>query len=64
MKHSIAAVNLSERYINDRNLPDKAIDLIDEASAAVRLTALQSTGGAYSSEEKSFLHWMLFWKNS
>jgi ATP-dependent Clp protease ATP-binding subunit ClpC len=32
-----AAVQLSERYINDRNLPDKAIDLIDEASAAVRL---------------------------
>ncbi len=34
-----AAVKLSERYINDRNLPDKAIDLIDEASAAVRLHA-------------------------
>lgn len=32
-----AAVTLSERYINDRNLPDKAIDLIDEAAAAVRL---------------------------
>ncbi|MBQ9437278.1 MAG: ATP-dependent Clp protease ATP-binding subunit [Lachnospiraceae bacterium] len=32
-----AAVKFSERYINDRNLPDKAIDLIDEASAAVRL---------------------------
>ena len=32
-----AAVSLSNRYINDRNLPDKAIDLIDEASAAVRL---------------------------
>ena len=32
-----AAVQLSERYINDRNLPDKAIDLIDEAAAAVRL---------------------------
>ncbi|MCI9315840.1 MAG: ATP-dependent Clp protease ATP-binding subunit [Lachnospiraceae bacterium] len=32
-----AAVALSDRYINDRNLPDKAIDLIDEASAAVRL---------------------------
>lgn len=32
-----AAVALSARYINDRNLPDKAIDLIDEASAAVRL---------------------------
>lgn len=32
-----AAVQLSDRYINDRNLPDKAIDLIDEAAAAVRL---------------------------
>ena len=32
-----AAVRLSDRYINDRNLPDKAIDLIDEASAGVRL---------------------------
>ncbi len=32
-----AAVRLSNRYINDRNLPDKAIDLIDEAAAAARL---------------------------
>ena len=32
-----AAVKLSDRYINDRNLPDKAKDLIDEASAALRL---------------------------
>ena len=32
-----AAVDLSERYINDRNLPDKAIDVIDESCAAVRL---------------------------
>lgn len=32
-----AAVKLSDRYINDRNLPDKAIDLIDEASAAMKL---------------------------
>ncbi len=32
-----AAVQLSARYINDRNLPDKAIDLIDEASAAICL---------------------------
>lgn len=31
------AIRLSERYINDRNLPDKAIDVIDEACAAVRL---------------------------
>ena len=33
-----AAVKLSARYINDRFLPDKAIDLIDEASSKVRLT--------------------------
>ncbi len=32
-----AAVRLSDRYINDRNLPDKAIDLIDEAASAVKL---------------------------
>ncbi len=32
-----AAVRLSARYINDRNLPDKAIDLIDEAAASARL---------------------------
>ncbi len=32
-----AAVKFSDRYINDRNLPDKAIDLIDEAAAAIRL---------------------------
>lgn len=35
----VAAAVLSDRYINDRNLPDKAIDLIDEASAASRLVA-------------------------
>ncbi len=35
-----AAVRLSERYINDRNLPDKAIDLIDEASAAAKLKGM------------------------
>ena len=33
----IAAVKLSERYITDRFLPDKAIDLIDEAASALRL---------------------------
>jgi ATP-dependent Clp protease ATP-binding subunit ClpB len=33
----IAAVNLSARYITDRFLPDKAVDLIDEAAAARRL---------------------------
>lgn len=33
----VAAVNLSARYISDRFLPDKAVDLIDEAAAARRL---------------------------
>lgn len=36
-----AAVKLSERYINDRNLPDKAIDLIDEAAASARLQSME-----------------------
>ena len=35
-----AALTLSARYINDRNLPDKAIDLIDEASSAAKLDAV------------------------
>ena len=34
-----AAVKLSKRYINDRFLPDKAIDLIDEAASRTRLEA-------------------------
>lgn len=33
----VTAVNLSSRYISDRFLPDKAIDLIDEAASALRL---------------------------
>jgi len=33
----VAAVQLSQRYITDRSLPDKAIDLIDEAASRVRL---------------------------
>jgi len=36
-----SAVSLSARYINDRFLPDKAIDLIDEASSRVRLEKLR-----------------------
>ncbi len=32
-----AAVKLSSRYINDRNLPDKAIDLVDEACSKIRI---------------------------
>ncbi len=36
-----AAVKLSDRYINDRFLPDKAIDLMDEAGSALRLEAME-----------------------
>lgn len=36
-KALVAAVNLSARYIPDRFLPDKAVDLIDEATASLRL---------------------------
>ena len=38
------AVKMSIRYINDRFLPDKAIDLIDEASAKVKLSSMTITG--------------------
>jgi ATP-dependent Clp protease ATP-binding subunit ClpC len=38
----VAAVNLSARYIQDRHLPDKAIDLIDEAGARLRLSVLSA----------------------
>ncbi len=34
----VAAVNLSSRYITDRFLPDKAIDLVDEAASALRIS--------------------------
>ncbi|MBV0930729.1 ATP-dependent Clp protease ATP-binding subunit [Lentilactobacillus sp. IMAU92037] len=37
------AVNLSNRYISDRFLPDKAIDLMDEAAAKVRIDHLQNS---------------------
>ena len=33
----VAAVELSQRYISDRFLPDKAVDLIDEATSALRM---------------------------
>lgn len=39
----VAAVKLSARYINDRYLPDKAIDLMDEAASKVRLSSFTSS---------------------
>ena len=47
-----AAVNLSARYINDRFLPDKAIDLIDEAASRVRLASGTAPDGLKELDEK------------
>ena len=47
-----AAVKLSARYISDRFLPDKAIDLIDEASALLRLRAFTAPPNMQELEEK------------
>ena len=47
-----AAVSLSARYINDRFLPDKAIDLMDEAASRVRMEAEEISPEVKSLEEK------------
>jgi ATP-dependent Clp protease ATP-binding subunit ClpC len=47
----VAAADLSDRYIRDRFLPDKAIDLIDQASARVRLRARTKDEDTRSLEE-------------
>jgi len=47
-----AAVNLSHRYISDRYLPDKAIDLIDEAGAKVRIQNLTAPPNLKSLEDE------------
>lgn len=41
------AVNMSKRYINDRFMPDKVIDVIDEASAIAKVAADKKGGGEY-----------------
>ena len=48
----VAAVNLSDRYVSDRQLPDKAIDLIDEAGARLRLSVLSSPPELRELDEK------------
>lgn len=47
-----AAVTLSSRYIADRYLPDKAIDLIDEGASKVRLAALTSPPNVKELEDR------------
>mgnify|MGYP002623234545 CR=1 FL=1 len=46
------AVELSERYVSDRFLPDKAIDLMDEAAARMRMGATKSAEHIYEMEEQ------------
>ncbi len=48
----VAACTLSDRYVTDRFLPDKAIDLIDEAGARLRLSLLSSPPELRDIEEK------------
>ena len=47
-----AAVKLSKRYVGDRFLPDKAVDLIDESAAAVRLPLISLPEEIRSTEER------------
>ena len=47
-----AAVRLSHRYITDRFLPDKAIDLMDEAASKVRMKALAQPTAVKELEER------------
>jgi ATP-dependent Clp protease ATP-binding subunit ClpC len=48
----VSAANLADRYISDRFLPDKAIDLIDEAGARLRLSFLSSPPELKELEER------------
>ncbi len=48
----VSAVGMSDRYVTDRFLPDKAIDLIDEAGARVRLSFLSSPPELKEMEDK------------
>ncbi len=47
-----AAVHLSRRYITDRFLPDKAIDLMDEAASKVRMTTVAQPDGVREAEKE------------
>ncbi len=48
----VAAANLADRYISDRHLPDKAIDLIDEAGSRLRIRRMQAPPDYRELEDK------------
>ncbi|GAB3086266.1 ATP-dependent Clp protease ATP-binding subunit [Corynebacterium aquatimens] len=47
-----AAANLSDRYINDRFLPDKAVDLLDEAGARMRIKRMTAPAGVREVDDR------------
>ncbi len=49
----VAAANLADRYISDRHLPDKAIDLIDEAGSRLRMRRMAPPATTRSSRTRS-----------
>src|SRR3569623_2840580 len=49
---TIAAATLADRYISDRSLPDKAIDLIDEAGARMRIRRMTAPPDLREFDEK------------
>ncbi|NHN55348.1 ATP-dependent Clp protease ATP-binding subunit [Calidifontibacter sp. DB0510] len=48
----VSAVNLADRYVNDRHLPDKAIDLVDEAGARLRIRRMTAPADLREFDEK------------
>src|SRR5919201_1902779 len=48
----VAAANLADRYISDRHLPDKAIDLVDEAGSRLRIRRMQAPPDYRELEDK------------
>jgi len=48
----VAAANMADRYINDRHLPDKAIDLIDEAGARLRIRRMTAPADLREFDDK------------
>jgi ATP-dependent Clp protease ATP-binding subunit ClpC len=52
----VAAANLADRYISDRFLPDKAIDLIDEAGSKLRIKRVPTSQGSQDSQDSQGSH--------
>jgi ATP-dependent Clp protease ATP-binding subunit ClpC len=48
----VAAAQLADRYVSDRFLPDKAIDLIDEAGARMRIRRMTTPSGVHEDDEE------------